>query len=41
MIDVILKFWKMRIPQYNCCAGKVEYLPESMVLCLKFEEDEK
>ena len=28
-------------PQYNCCVGKIEYLPESMVLCLKFEEDEK
>jgi hypothetical protein len=25
-------------PQYNCCAGKIEYLPESMVMCLNFEK---
>lgn len=26
-------------PKYNNCAGQVEYLPEHMVVCMKFEEE--
>ncbi len=25
--------------KYNECAGQIEYLPEYMVVCLKFEEE--
>jgi hypothetical protein len=24
-------------PKYNHCAGQIEYLPESMVVCMEFE----
>jgi hypothetical protein len=27
-------------PKYNHCAGKIEYLPEYMVVCEKFEVEE-
>lgn len=27
-------------PKYNHCAGQIEYLPEYMVVCEKFEEKE-
>ena len=26
-------------PKYNHCAGQIEYLPETMVVCMKFEEE--
>lgn len=25
--------------KYNNCAGKIEYLPEYMVVCMKFEDE--
>jgi hypothetical protein len=25
--------------KYNKCAGQIEYLPESMVICLEFKEE--
>ena len=25
-------------PKYNDCAGQIEYLPEAMVVCMKFED---
>jgi hypothetical protein len=28
-------------PKYNHCAGKIEYLPEHMVVCEKFEEEDE
>jgi hypothetical protein len=27
-------------PKYNHCAGQIEYLPEHMVIAMKFEEEE-
>ena len=27
------------VPKYNCCAGQIEYLPETMVITMKFEEE--
>lgn len=27
--------------KYNHCAGQIEYLPEEMVVCMKFEEEEE
>jgi hypothetical protein len=26
--------------KYNECAGQIDYLPEEMVVCMKFEEEE-
>ena len=28
-------------PKYNHCAGQIEYLPEYMVVCEKFEEEDE
>ena len=27
--------------KYNSCAGRIEYLPEHMVVCEKFEEEDE
>ena len=26
--------------KYNHCAGQIDYIPEHMVICMKFEEEE-
>lgn len=27
-------------PKYNDCAGQIDYLPEEMVVCMRFEEED-